>query len=310
MLAPLALWTTKARPAATSSSTSGAAGFAVALVVAAVALVVFAAPAQATVLGPRAGHSPNADDIRTAYWVAIAVAAILIVAIHAVGVVAVLRFRARRGRTPRPFTAGPGALLRPAVPLAAIAIGLFVFGIVMTSDARDVQPTTSQGLGASNVLVAQAGGLSVPADANPVEINVVGQRWLWRFDYPQDPDQPPYSTFSYNELVVPVHTTVILHITSTDVLHRWFVPALGGQVDAVPGHVTDTWFRADREGTYPGQSTFYSGSSYAVMRSWVKVVSPQAYQQFVAQKKREIGAAQGFVQSQVEKKAAPEARQP
>lgn len=269
------------------------------------ALMLFAAPAQATILGPRAAHSPNADDIRTAYWVAIIVAALLIVVVHAFLIVALVRFRRRRGRAPRRFAARPGAFLRPTVPLVAVAVGLFVFGIVIASDARDVRPTTTRGLNASGDLLAQTGALSIPAGAKPLEINVVGQRWLWRFDYPQQQDQPPYSTFSYNELVVPVHTTVILHVTSTDVDHRWFIPALGGQVEAVPGHVTDTWFRADREGTYPGQSTAYSGTSYAAMRAWVKVVSPDRYRAFVKQKRRQIAAAQRIVQRQVQRNAIP-----
>jgi cytochrome c oxidase subunit II len=305
----LAPRTTNTRPAASSAATTGAKGLAIALALVGSALVL-AVPADASVLGPRAGHSPNADDIRTAYWVAIVVAALLILVINAFLVVALVRFRARRGRTPKRLAAGPGAFLRPAVPLAAIAIGLFVFGVVITSDARDVQPTTSQGLNASNGLVAQAGGLTVPPDAKPLEINVVGQRWLWRFDYPQTLNQPPYSTFSYNELVVPVHTTVILHITSTDVDHRWFVPALGGQVEAVPGHETETWFRADHEGVYPGQSTAYSGTSYAVMRAWVRVVSPQQYRQFVKQKRSEIAAAQRYVQKAVQQGAAAGAATP
>lgn len=110
--------------------------------------------------------------------------------------------------------------------------------------------------------------------------------------------------------MVPVHTTVILHVTSTDVDHRWFVPALGGQVEAVPGHVTDTWFRADREGIYPGQSTAYSGTSYAAMRAWVKVVSPERYQAFVKQKRRQIAAAQRIVQRQVQKNTIPGAAAP
>jgi heme/copper-type cytochrome/quinol oxidase subunit 2 len=299
----LAPRTTNTRPAASSAATPGAKGLA-ALALVGLVLAVLAAPADASVLGPRAGHSPNADDIRTAYWVAIVVAVLLIVVVNAFLIAALIRFRARRGVTPKRLAAGPGAFLRPAVPLGAIAIGLFVFGIVITSDARNVQPTTGEGLNASKELVAQAGGLTAPPDAKPLEINVVGQRWLWRFDYPQTLDQPPYSTFSYNELVVPVDTTVILHVTSTDVDHRWFIPALGGQVQAVPGHDTETWFRADRKGVYPGQSTAYSGTSYAVMRAWVRVVSPEQYQRFVSQKRREIAAAQDSVQKAVQQGAA------
>jgi cytochrome c oxidase subunit 2 len=278
------------------------------LVPAALALAVFAAPAQATIFGPRASHSPNAHDIRIGYWVALIVAVVLIVAVHLVLAAVIVRFRARRGRTPRRFSAGPGAFVRPAVPLVAIAIGLFVFGIVMASKARNVQGTGSQGLGAQSDLVAQVNGLTVPPDTKPLDINVIGQRWLWRFEYPGG--RPGDRTFSYNQLVVPVDTLVILHVTSTDVLHRWFVPALGGQVDAIPGHDSETWFLADREGTYQGQSTDYSGTSYAVMRAWVKVVSPQAYQQFVKQKRKQLAAAQLTIQNSIQKSAAPGAALP
>ena len=128
--------------------------------------------------------------------------------------------------------------------------------------------------------------LSVPSDAKPLKINVIGQRWLWRFEYPGG--RPGDRVFSYGELVVPVDTTVLLHVTSTDVIHRWFIPALGGQVDAVPGDTADTWFRADREGIYHGQSTSFSGTSYAAMRAWVRVVSAHAYQQFIQQKRSEL----------------------
>ena len=86
-----------------------------------------AAPAGASVFGPRAGHSPNADEIRTAYWVAIVVGALLIVAVHVFLIAALLRFRAGRGRSPQRFTAGARAFVRPAAPLVAIAVGLFVF---------------------------------------------------------------------------------------------------------------------------------------------------------------------------------------
>ena len=269
------------------------------------ALALFAAPAGASVLGPTAGHSPNADDIRTAYWVAIAIAALLIVAVHAFLITALLRFRARRGRRPRPYTAGARAFLRPAAPLVAVAVGLFVFGIVMMTQTRDVKATGSEGLGADSDLVAQVGGLSIPPDSHPLNINVVGQRWLWRFEYPGG--RPGDRIFSYGQLVVPVDTTVLLHLTSTDVTHRWFIPALGGQVDAIPGEDIGTWFRADEVGTYHGQSMAYSGSSFAVMRAWVHVVTPRAYQQFVASKRRQLAAAQDYVEKKLHEGAATEA---
>lgn len=257
------------------------------------ALALLAAPAAASVLGPRAGHSPNADDIRTAYWVAIVVGAVLIVAVHAFLIAALIRFRARRGRSPQRFTAGARAFVRPAAPLVAVAVGLFVFGIVMMTKAREVQATGPEGLGADSNLVAQVNGLSIPPDSKVLNVNVIGQRWLWRFEYPGG--RPGDRIFSYGELTVPVDTTVLLHLTSTDVTHRWFVPALGGQVDALPGQDVGTWFRADEVGTYHGQSTAFSGTSYATMRAWVHVVTPQDYQRFIDHKREQLASAQDYV---------------
>ena len=252
-----------------------------------------AAPAGASVFGPRAAHSPNADHIRTAYWVAIIVGAILIVTVHAFLIAAVVRFRARRGRSPRRFTAGARAFWRPAAPLVAVAVGLFVFAIVMTTKTREVAGPGPQALAADGDLVAQVNGLSIPPNSKPLNINVIGQRWLWRFEYPGG--RPGDRIFSYGELTVPVDTPILLHLTSTDVTHRWFVPALGGQVDALPGQEAGTWFEADEPGTYHGQSTSFSGTSYATMRAWVHVVTPQAYQQFIKGKRQQLARAQDYV---------------
>jgi cytochrome c oxidase subunit II len=266
------------------------------------ALALLAAPAGASVFGPRPGHSPNADDIRTAYWIAIIVGALLIIAVHAFLIAALVRYRARRGRSPRRFTAGARAFVRPAAPLVAVAVGLFVVAIVFMTKARDVQATGSQGLAADTSLVAQVNGLSIPG--GPVlNINVVGQRWLWRFEYPGG--RPGDRIFSYGELTVPVDTPILLHLTSTDVTHRWFIPALGGQVDALPGQDVGTWFNADETGTYHGQSTAFSGTSYAAMRAWVHVVTPQAYQAFIKHKREQLARAQDYVAKKLRESTPP-----
>lgn len=280
---------------------------ALSLGLAAGALALLAAPAVASVFGPRAGHSPNADDIRTAYWVAVIVGAVLIVVVHAFLIAALVRFRARRGRSPRRFTAGARAFVRPAAPLVAVAVGLFVVAIVMMTKAREVQATGPEGLGADSGLVAQVNGLSIPAGSELLNINVIGQRWLWRFEYPGG--RPGDRIFSYGELTVPVDTTVLLHVTSTDITHRWFIPTLGGQVDAIPGQDVGTWFRADEVGTYHGQSTSFSGSSYATMRAWVHVVTPQAYERFIDQKRNQLAAAQDYVAKRL-KESTPSGPKP
>ena len=279
------------------------------------ASALLAAPAQALQLGLEEPHSPNAESISTAYWVMIALATILIVAIHASLILAALRFRERRGREPSRFAAGRGAL-RPVIGvLSLLALAIFVFGVVITGDVRDVEPSGPGGLSAEPTAQVGIKGVAAAAAAEttetisgdepttaaeggsaPLEINAIAQQWVWRFEYPGH--QPSAPIFSYGELVVPVDTTVVLNIDSTDTLHSWWVPSLGGQVQAAPNEVTQTWFKADEVGRYPGRSTVFSGSAYPVMRSWVNVVEVPEYQDYVRQLNEDLTRAQGIVARQ------------
>ena len=282
----------------------------------------WAAPAQA--LGPPDSHSPNADAINSAFWVLLVVVVAVVVVINAALIVALVRFRERRGREPSRFAAGRGAL-RPVVgALSLLAVVIFVYGVVVTNDVRGIEQSGPNGLGAAQT--AQVGVKGLPASAaiegtesatgeepitgaeptetSPLQIDAIAQQWLWRLEYPGG--QPGQRTFTYGELVVPVDTTVILDITSTDVLHTWWVPALGGQVQAAPGDVTRTWFKADEEGRYPGRSTVFSGTGYPVMRAWVRVVSVPDYQAHIERLKADLAEAQGIVQQTQEEQSTPE----
>ena len=254
------------------------------LAVAALALLALAAPAQAG-LTPTEAHSPNAEEIRTTYWVMLVLATLL--AILAIGglLAAYRRFRVRGHRDlrePRRLAAGRGTAGRVVGGLGVLAAAIFVFGVVMNGRANDA--------------VAEEGG-------EPLAIDVVGQQWMWRFEYPVQAEgaasEGIATVFSYNELVVPVDTPVELRIDSTDVLHRWFVPALGGQVQAVPGEVTHTSFRADAEAVYEGQSTQFSGTSYPAMRAWVRVVSQEDYEAHIEGLTDDLLAAQRAVAEEI-----------
>jgi cytochrome c oxidase subunit 2 len=286
------------------------------------AVGVAAAPASAISLGPEPAQSPNADGIASAYWVMFVVAIGLIIAVNAALIAAVIRFRERRGREPSRFTAGRGAL-RPIVgSLAVLAVAIFAYGVVATTDVREIESTGPNGLGTTQTAQVGVKGLpplealegtesasgqepitgAEPAEAAPLEIDAIAQQWLWRFEYPGG--TPGQRTFSYGELVVPVDTTVILNITSTDVLHTWWVPALGGQVQSSPGDVTQTWFKAEREGRYAGRSTVFSGTGYPVMRSWVRVVSVPEYLDYVEQLAIDLDEAQTII-ADIQQGAAP-----
>jgi cytochrome c oxidase subunit 2 len=276
------------------------------------ALAWAAAPAHALQLGPSEAHSPNAEAINGTYWVMFVIVAALIVIVNGALIFAVVRFRERRGREAAQVHAGRGAL-RPIVGvLGVLALAIFVFGVIRTGDVRSVEPSGPNGLGSSPTTQVGVNGVAAlatseadaaasdptdpdpPTGTDPLVIDAFAQQWIWRFVYPGD--QPPgQRTFSYAQLVVPVDTTVILNVTSTDVLHSWWIPALGGQVQATPGEVVQTWFKADEVGTYSGNSTVFSGTSFPAMRMSVKVVSVPEYQAYVNKLAEDLKSAQDFV---------------
>jgi cytochrome c oxidase subunit 2 len=240
-------------------------------------------------LSPPGGHSPNADDINTLYWVMLVVGIILLLAINGALLALVMRFRSERGREPRRLVVRRPAQIGTAGAFAVLALVIFVIGVIETNDAKQVQASGPDGLQAASVTTAQR-GLSLPVGKTaPLEINACGQQWIWRYEYPD-------GTYSYYELVVPVDTAVILKLCSTDVVHRWWVPGLSGKFDATPGESNQTWFKADETGTFDGASYAFSGPSYAVMRTQVRVVDVPTYQAWLEQQAAGIQAAQTFVQ--------------
>ena len=242
-------------------------------------------------LSPQSAHSPNAEDLNALYWVMLAIGLVLLVAINVALVALIGRFRTARGREPRRLVVKRPAQIGVAGVFAAIAVVAFVLGVIKTHDAKQVAPSGPNGLQASAGLTAQRSLAlpNVPSSAAPLEIAACGQQWLWRYQYPD-------GTYSYYELVVPVDTTVVLHLCSTDVIHRWWVPGLSGKFDATPGESNSTWFRADQTGDYDGASYAFSGTSYAVMRTRVHVVDVPTYQAWLQQQAAGIQQAQAFVQ--------------
>jgi heme/copper-type cytochrome/quinol oxidase subunit 2 len=202
-----------------------------------------------------------------------------------------MRFRSARGRQPRRLVVRRPAQIGTAGVFAAIVAVAFVLGVIETQNAKQVEASGPDGLQAAALTTAQR-SLDLPiasGSAAPLQIQACGQQWLWRYQYPD-------GTYSYYELVVPVDTTVILHLCSTDVIHRWWVPGLSGKFDATPGESNSTWFRADQQGNYDGASYAFSGPSYAVMRTRVRVVDVPTYQAWLEQQAAGIQQALTFVQ--------------
>lgn len=121
-------------------------------------------------------------------------------------------------------------------------------------------------------------------DGNPpLVVNVTGKQWWWEFRYP-DPNSPDDRTkdlVTANELVIPTGRTVLLKVTSDNVIHSFWVQQLMGKIDAIPNHVNEIWFTAEEPGQYFGQCAEYCGIQHAQMRMNVIAMTPTDYQAWV-----------------------------
>jgi cytochrome c oxidase subunit 2 len=130
-------------------------------------------------------------------------------------------------------------------------------------------------------------------------ITATGSQWYWTYEYPdhgitfdsimvQEADlkegQPRLLTVD-REVVVPVGKNVVVGVKSNDVIHDWAMPAFGVKLDAVPGRLQTTWFRAEREGVYYGQCSELCGRNHAFMPIAVRVVSEADFADWLAKTK-------------------------
>ena len=128
-------------------------------------------------------------------------------------------------------------------------------------------------------------------------IKAIGYQWYWGYEYPDEniifdsymveekdlrADQPRLLAVD-NEVVVPVNKVIKVLITANDVLHAWALPSFGVKRDAVPGRINETWFKAEKEGTYYGQCSELCGIKHAFMPITVKVVSEEDYQEWLSE---------------------------
>ena len=121
----------------------------------------------------------------------------------------------------------------------------------------------------SGTLFASGPAKKFPPNGRSLNICVNGQQYIWRYTYAADCSNAPLnSVFSYQEMVVPVDTTVTLDINAQDVAHSWWIPKLGGKFDAIPGYTNHTWFKIPGKlaGTvFTGQCAELCGRNHANM---------------------------------------------
>ncbi len=200
--------------------------------------------------------SPNADRINDSYlWVAIFTGAIFLI-VQGTLVWFIVRYRAdRRTREMDGAQVHGNTNIELAWTIAPVlilvAIGSFVF-------------------------YKLPGIQDVPA-ADRVEVQVKGYRYYWNYTYPN-------GVIAVDTLRAPVGQTTRLQISAPDfdVIHSWWIPALGGKFDAIPGKTNETWFSPEAAGTYKGQCAEFCGIQHAVMRAEVEAMPRQEFDAWLA----------------------------
>nr|WP_240794150.1 cytochrome c oxidase subunit II [Pseudorhodobacter turbinis] len=139
-----------------------------------------------------------------------------------------------------------------------------------------------------------------------INIKVTGYQWYWGYEYVDEEfgfdsfllpkeelaangyAESDYLLATDTSVVVPVGKTIVMTVTGADVIHSWTIPAFGVKQDAVPGRLAHLWFNAEREGIYYGQCSELCGKDHAYMPITVKVVSEEAYAEWLSEAKQEF----------------------
>jgi cytochrome c oxidase subunit II len=122
------------------------------------------------------------------------------------------------------------------------------------------------------------------AGEEELEIEVQGRQFYWQYEYPN-------GVIAVDTMRAPAGVPVRLRVTAPeqDVIHSWWIPSLGGKIDAIPGVTNETWFEAEREGTYAGQCAELCGVEHAQMLASVEVVSREEFDAWLESGNEDLG---------------------
>ncbi len=252
--------------------------------------LLLATGAGADIISPESGGSPNAEKIDSLYKLILGMAIVVFLAVEGVLFWSLVKYRARKGRKAAQIHGNTrlevGWTVGAAVILVFITAVTFIqLNAIKNPAASDID-ANGQRIASNGVLFASTDQPRAPRGES-LNIRVEGQQYLWRFQYPGRE-----RVFSYTEMVVPIGRTVTLDITSVDVAHSWWIPALGGKMDAVPGYTNKLWFKATKPGQLNGQCAEFCGRNHANMLATVVAMPYPQYRQWYDQRVRDIKAAQ------------------
>jgi cytochrome c oxidase subunit 2 len=243
---------------------------------------------------PQSGGSPQANEIDSLYKILLVIAVVIFVAVMGAMIYALVRFRARKGVTPAQIRGNTRLEVGWTVAAAVVLIALAVVTFIKLPSIQNPPNSGPEGdrLTAAGSLQFASIQQKAPPNGKALKIQVVGRQFIWQYVYPgaSEPDGlgAPYS---YEEMVVPTETTVSLDVQSSDVLHAWWVPELGGKVQAVPGYHNYTWFKIPKPGIYKGQCAVLCGRGHARMIATVRAVPPATFDAWLAGRKKQLAEA-------------------
>lgn len=259
------------------------------------------AAAQAGIFFPEKGGSENADKIWTLYLLIFILAWIVFLGVAGALLWAMVKYRARPRRNMVAAQIHGNTRLEVGWTVGAFVILVFITVFtfitlpgIKNPPASDIDQNGNP-VTASNVLYASTDQPDPPKGSASLNIKVDGQQYVWRYQYPRSEKD----VFSYVDMVVPVGMTVTLDITADDVAHSWWIPKLGGKMDAVPGYTNKTWFKipesAIPEGAdqvvFNGQCAELCGRNHANMLANVIGMRYPDYKAWVDGKATEIKTA-------------------
>jgi cytochrome c oxidase subunit 2 len=260
------------------------------LIVAGAALLGLPEASWAGVVTPEDGPTPNAQKIGDLYKIVLVIGLVVIGAVWAVLGYTLFRFRARRGRQAPQISGNVPLEIGWTVAATAIVAAITIVTYIYLDDITNPVASGPEAVAEARDQFATINQPPPPGDKS-LEIQVSGQQFLWRYQYPNQ-------AVSFQEMVVPRDTTVTLTLKANDVIHSWWIPELGGKLDAVPGYENQTWFKATRTGTFEGQCAELCGSGHYAMTAKVTVVEPVQYEAWVERQKREFEEGQRLAQEQ------------
>lgn len=242
--------------------------------------LILAPNALASALVPESGGSPAANHISNLYTITLYIAIVIFIGVEGAIIYCLVRFRARKGRVAKQLHGNTRLEIGWTLAAAAIVVALATLTFVDLHSIRDPVNSGPGGLDLSNGVQYETTGAIKPPDGRALNIQVNGIQYIWRYTYlgvSSNPDGlgDPYT---YYDMVVPTNTTVVLKVVSQDVIHEWWIPQLGGKVQAVPGYTNWTWFKISKPGTYKGQCSFLCGRGHARMIAEVTALPPQQYE--------------------------------